>query len=109
MCSDQKESYAHRHPVSAVRRHGRLPTGREVEQFKSVQERLLAKSMVTAKSQFVKLMNPRMTAHVLDGGKGEPVLLIHGGNAIAVQCAPMLVDLQREFRWYAPDRPGTRP
>jgi len=25
MCSDQKESYAHRHPVSAVRRHGRLP------------------------------------------------------------------------------------
>jgi len=83
-----------------------LVPGPEVESFKSAQERLLAKSMVPAKSQFVKLMNPPMTAHVLDGGKGEPVLLIHGGNAIAVQWAPMLVDLQREFHWYAPDRPG---
>jgi pimeloyl-ACP methyl ester carboxylesterase len=77
-----------------------------VEAFKKAQEKLLAKSKVTAKSQFVILTKPPLTAHVLDGGKGEPVLLIHGGNAMAVQFAPLFADIQNEFRWYAPDRPG---
>ncbi len=83
-----------------------LVPGSEVESFKLAQERLLAKSQVAAKSQFVKLKNPPLTAHVLHGGQGAPILLIHGGNAIAVQWSPLLVDLQREFHWYAPDRPG---
>jgi pimeloyl-ACP methyl ester carboxylesterase len=83
-----------------------LATGPEVAAFKKAQEKLLAKSKVTAKSQFVKLTKPPLSAHVLDGGKGEPVLLIHGGNAMAVQFAPLFADIQSEFRWYAPDRPG---
>jgi pimeloyl-ACP methyl ester carboxylesterase len=83
-----------------------LVPGPEVDAFKKAQERLLAKDHVTARSRFAKLPEPPLTVHVLEGGKGDPVLLIHGGAAIAVQWSPLLTDLQREFHWYAPDRPG---
>jgi 2-hydroxy-6-oxo-octa-2,4-dienoate hydrolase len=83
-----------------------LVPGPEVDAFKKAQDRLLAKDKVTARSHFVKLTKPSLSVHVLEGGKGDPVLLIHGGNAIAAQWSPLLTDLQREFRWYAPDRPG---
>ena len=83
-----------------------LVPGPEVEAFEKAQDRLLARDHVTARSHFVKLLEPPLSVHVLDGGKGDPVVLIHGGNAIAVQWSPLLADLQREFHWYAPDRPG---
>jgi alpha-beta hydrolase superfamily lysophospholipase len=83
-----------------------LVPGPEVDEFKKAQDRLLAKDRVTARSHFLKLPKPPLTVHVLEGGNGDPVLLIHGGNAIAVQWSPLLADLQREFHWYAPDRPG---
>lgn len=83
-----------------------LAPGPEVDAFEKAQDELLTKSGVMAKGQFVKLTKPALTAHVLDGGKGDPVLLIHGGNAMAVQFAPLLSSLQSEFRWYTPDRPG---
>jgi pimeloyl-ACP methyl ester carboxylesterase len=83
-----------------------LVLGPEVEAFRKAQDRLLAKDHVSCRSRFVKLPKPRLNVHVLEGGKGDPVLLIHGGNAIAVQWSPLLADLQREFHWYAPDRPG---
>jgi pimeloyl-ACP methyl ester carboxylesterase len=83
-----------------------LARGPETDAFKKAQDRLLAKDKVTARSHFVKLTKPPLSVHVLEGGKGAPVLLIHGGNAIAAQWSPLLADLQREFHWYAPDRPG---
>ncbi len=83
-----------------------LVPGPEVDSFKKAQDRLLAKDHVTARSRFVKLPKPPLSVHVLEGGEGAPVLLIHGGNAIAVQWSPLLADLQRAFHWYAPDRPG---
>ena len=93
-------SYAAEDPVIS------LVPGPEVDAFKKAQGRLLTKHYVTAQSLFVKLPKPPLTVHVLEGGMGDPVLLIHGGNAIAVQWSPLLADLQREFHWYAPDRPG---
>jgi pimeloyl-ACP methyl ester carboxylesterase len=83
-----------------------LVPGPEVDAFKKAQDRLLAKDKVTARSHFLKLRKPPLTVHVLEGGKGAPVLLIHGGNAIAAQWSPLLAELQRDFHWYAPDRPG---
>jgi pimeloyl-ACP methyl ester carboxylesterase len=83
-----------------------LVPGPEVDAFKTAQNRLLAKDKVAVRSHLIKLRKPPLTVHVLEGGKGGPVLLIHGGNAIAVQWSPLLTDLQREFHWYAPDRPG---
>jgi pimeloyl-ACP methyl ester carboxylesterase len=83
-----------------------LVPGPEVDSFRTAQDQLLAKDQVSARSCFVKLPKLELAVHVLEGGKGDPVLLIHGGNAIAVQWSPLLADLQSEFRWYAPDRPG---
>jgi pimeloyl-ACP methyl ester carboxylesterase len=83
-----------------------LVPGPEVDAFKMAQDQLLTKDKVTARSRFLKLKNPPFTVHVLEGGKGDPVLLIHGGNAIAAQWSPLLANLQREFHWYASDRPG---
>jgi pimeloyl-ACP methyl ester carboxylesterase len=47
-----------------------------------------------------------MTVHVLEAGSGDPVLLLHGGNATAAQLAPIMAALQGHFRVIAPDRPG---
>lgn len=83
-----------------------LVPGPEVDAFKEAQGRLLAKDHVTARSRFVRLPKPPLSVHVLVGGEGAPVLLIHGGAAIAAQWSPLLAELQREFHWFAPDRPG---
>jgi pimeloyl-ACP methyl ester carboxylesterase len=83
-----------------------LVTGPEVEQFKKAQEGLLVKYGVTARSQYLKLERPPLTAHVLEAGQGAPVLLIHGGNSTAAQFAPLMGPLQKEFHCFAPDRPG---
>jgi pimeloyl-ACP methyl ester carboxylesterase len=80
--------------------------GPEVDEFKKAQQALLLKYGVSARSQYLKLDKPLLTAHVLDGGKGPPVLILHGGNATAAQFAPLMSALQKEFHWFAPDRPG---
>jgi pimeloyl-ACP methyl ester carboxylesterase len=43
---------------------------------------------------------------VLEGGQGDPVLLLHGGNGVAAQWEPLLSRLSSGFHIYAPDRPG---
>ena len=80
--------------------------GPEVDEFKKAQQALLAKYGVSARSQYLKLDKPPLTAHVLDAGKGPPVLILHGGNATAAQFAPLMSALQKEFHCFAPDRPG---
>jgi pimeloyl-ACP methyl ester carboxylesterase len=83
-----------------------LAPGPEVDAFKKAQEALLKKYGVTAESRYVKLKKPQLTVHVLEAGRGEPVLLIHGGGGVAANFAPMMSSLQNEFRIYAPDRSG---
>jgi pimeloyl-ACP methyl ester carboxylesterase len=83
-----------------------LAAGPEIERFKRVQERVLAKYAVAARSRFIRLHKPTLTAHVLEAGKGEPLVLIHGGGGCGAQYAPLLEGLQQSVRCYAPDRPG---
>ncbi len=83
-----------------------LLPGAEVDQFKKAQQDLLLKYGVAAHSEYLKLKQPPLTAHVLEAGQGPPVLLIHGGNATAAQFAPLLGPLHKEFHCFAPDRPG---
>lgn len=60
-----------------------LVPGPEVESYKKAQDRLLAKDQVTARSHFVKLPNPPLSVHVLEGAKGDPVLLIQEATTAA--------------------------
>jgi len=80
--------------------------GPEVEAYQKAQEALLKKYGVEAKSRPVKLKKPEMTVHVLEAGRGDPVILIHGGGGVAAQWVPVMSSLQKEFRLYALDRSG---
>ncbi len=80
--------------------------GPEVDQFKKAQDDLLKKCHVSARSRFLKLDKPPVTAHVLETGEGAPVLMLHGGNSTACLFAPLMTELQKEFHLFAPDRPG---
>jgi pimeloyl-ACP methyl ester carboxylesterase len=83
-----------------------LVPGSEIDRFKKRQSQLLAKCAVPARSRYLKLGKPPLTAHVLEVGQGDPLVLIHGGAAMAVQFAPLLSGLLGSFRCFAPDRPG---
>jgi pimeloyl-ACP methyl ester carboxylesterase len=78
----------------------------EIDQFKKAQQVLLNKYGVKTESKYLKLDRPPLTAHVLEAGRGDPVLLLHGGNATAAQFAPLMGPLQHHFHLFAPDRPG---
>jgi pimeloyl-ACP methyl ester carboxylesterase len=54
----------------------------------------------------VQIEEPDLRVQVLDGGQGEPVLLLHGGDGMAAQWEPLLSRLSSRFHIYAPDRPG---
>lgn len=78
----------------------------EVEVFRKEQTRVLAKYGLTAESRSVQLTSPYLKAHVLVSGRGEPVLLVHGGGTVAVNLAGVMSGLPPSFRCFAPDRPG---
>ena len=78
----------------------------EKKQFIGAQDKLLKKYNVYASSKYVKLTKPAMTLHVLEAGKGEPVLMLHGGGSVACQMAPLMGALQNDFHLFVPDRPG---
>lgn len=84
----------------------RLAPSPEVDNYKKAQALSLARFKVSAQSRFVNIPMLSLTAHVLEAGRGNPVVLVHGGGASAVQFAPMLAALQNDFHTFAPDRPG---
>ena len=77
-----------------------------VERFIELQSKLLALYDVRATSRFVELKNPRMRAHVLEAGSGEPVVLIHGGDGEGVNWSATMGPLQQHAHVFAIDRPG---
>ena len=88
--------------------HQHLPSrdpGAE-EKFLRAQEEVLAGNGNSVHSRFVQIAEPRLRVQVLEGGQGEPVLLLHGGDGMAAQWEPLLSRLSSGFHIYAPDRPG---
>lgn len=78
----------------------------EAARFREEQSRVLARYDLSAESQFVQLTKPSLRTQVLVAGRGEAVLLIHGGGSVAVNLAGVMADLAPSFRCVAPDRPG---
>lgn len=77
-----------------------------VQRFIELQAELLDFYGVQATSRFLELASPRMRAHVLEAGAGEPVVIFHGGDGEAVNWAPLMGRLQQYAHVYAVDRPG---
>lgn len=76
------------------------------QRFIELQEKLLDHYGVQAKSRYVHLNEPRLRAHVLEAGQGEPVVIFHGGDGEAVNWAPLMAPLQQRLHLFATDRPG---
>ncbi|MDE3113360.1 MAG: alpha/beta fold hydrolase [Chloroflexota bacterium] len=74
--------------------------------FIDAQARLLAESGSDATSRFVTLGTPAMRVHVLEAGRGAPVVMIHGGNSVAAAWERLFAALQDDVHVFAPDRPG---
>lgn len=74
--------------------------------FAERQQELLRFYGVTARSRYIEIAQPRMRVHLLEAGAGEPLVLIHGGDGEAALWAPLMAELQDDFRLYALDRPG---
>jgi pimeloyl-ACP methyl ester carboxylesterase len=76
------------------------------ERFRSKQDALLRAAAIPAVSRFVDIREPPLRVHVLEIGQGDPVLMVHGGNSVAIGWLPLLERLHPQFRVLAPDRPG---
>jgi len=76
------------------------------ERYRQSQDTLLRANGGDFQATYLQISDPNLRVHVLEAGKGEPVLLIHGGNGTAVQWVPLFGRLQRSFHVFAPDRPG---
>jgi len=77
-----------------------------IHRFMQLQGQVLDYYGVAATSRFLALDKPRMRAHVLDAGTGEPLIVLHGGDGEGVTWAPLMAPLQEDARIYAVDRPG---
>ena len=95
-----------RHLLAQTRAITPVVPGPEIDQFKKAQQNLLLKYGVPARSRYLKLNKPLLTTHVLEAGRGTPLLLLHGGGATGCQFASLMSSLQKEFHLFAPDRPG---
>ena len=76
------------------------------ERFRQAQARLLSENGNRVQSGFIQIAKPALRVQVLEGGQGEPVLMLHGGDGMAAQWEPLLSRLSPGFHIYAPDRPG---
>jgi pimeloyl-ACP methyl ester carboxylesterase len=82
------------------------PDAAAEQRFRTLQDRVLARYGVPATSKFYDVVNPTLRVHVIEAGKGEPVLFVHGGNSVAAGWIPLLAHFHQAFRVLAPDRPG---
>jgi len=76
------------------------------DEFRDAQTRLLEAYGAQTESHFVALSEPALRTHYLESGRGDAVLMIHGGNSFAASWAPLIKPLSRQFHLYLPDRPG---
>ncbi len=74
--------------------------------YQDSQNALLNSYAVAFQSHYFQIPSPGLRVHLLEAGHGEPVLMIHGGNASASQWAPLMARLQNTFHLFVPDRPG---
>jgi len=83
------------------------PRGASAESLYEKRENALLNSYgVPFQSHYLQIASPSLRVHVLEAGQGEPVLMLHGGDASASQWVPLIARLQPNFHLFAPDRPG---
>jgi pimeloyl-ACP methyl ester carboxylesterase len=81
-----------------------MATLKEYDQLKEARARALRKYAPEATRRQARWSGGK--TEVLEVGNGPPLLLVHGGLGQACDWAPIMAQLSRDWRVYAPDRPG---
>jgi len=76
-----------------------------VERYRRLQGAILKSRGLDYAERDVPIPAPRLRAHVVEVGRGEPVLMIHGGNGVGAHWLPLMAGLPGR-RLLVPDRPG---
>ncbi len=74
------------------------------KKFARLQRDWLDASGSHAKSHYVLFKPLNKYIHILAAGSGEPLLMLHGGNAFSALWEPLLNELKSDFQLIAPDR-----
>jgi pimeloyl-ACP methyl ester carboxylesterase len=82
------------------------PDAAAEQRFRDLQDRLFARYGVATVSHFYQTANPPLRVHVIEAGRGEPALFLHGGNSVAAGWVTLIAKLHQDVRVLAPDRPG---
>lgn len=89
--------YTHREPKLAMD---------AFENFKSSRRKLFDSEGIQPQSKFVSAKGPIENVHYLLSGRGEPLILIHGGGDHSSEWFNIIEPLSKHFRLYIVDRPG---
>ena len=76
-----------------------------MERFRRLQDAALKRRALNYTARDVRLASLRLRAHILEVGRGEPLVLLHGGNGVGAHWVPLMTSLSR-WRLIVPDRPG---
>ena len=76
-----------------------------VERYRRLQTATLKNRRLEYAERDIDVASLRVRAHVIDAGRGEPLLLVHGGNGVGAHWIPLMTRLAG-FRMIVPDRPG---
>ncbi len=74
--------------------------------FESLQSRVLANLAPSISLRTLEIGGPVERVQILEGGRGAPLLLLHGGGGMSAVWAPILEALARRYHVVAVDRPG---
>jgi pimeloyl-ACP methyl ester carboxylesterase len=73
--------------------------------YAAAQEAVFSRITPRATTRTVPMPAPFGRTHLIEAGRGEPVLLVHGGG-VAPMWAPLVARLAPDFHLLVPDRPG---
>jgi pimeloyl-ACP methyl ester carboxylesterase len=79
---------------------------RSEARFAASEQQLFDELGLDLRSGFLWPSDPERRIHVLEGGSGRSMLMLHGGNSVAASWAPLIAHLASRYRVIAPDRPG---
>jgi len=101
----QHIAYASAVAGCATEAAAQAPLDQAVERYKRLQTTALKSRRLDYSERDVNITSPKLRAHVIQAGNGEPLLMVHGGNGVGAQWIPLMTRLGG-WRMIVPDRPG---
>jgi pimeloyl-ACP methyl ester carboxylesterase len=89
----------------AKRAAAQAPLDSATERYRRLQAAALKNRRLDYSERDVNIASLGLRAHVIEAGRGEPLLLVHGGNGVGAHWIPLMARLVG-WRMIVPDRPG---